>query len=210
MNSELRKYSEHDDENSYGVYIPPQDDTWYQLKFDHDSTHLILIHYDRKQPLFKNSKENYREIRRILQKTTRFKDDLQPSIAYDILNRKLNNYTDLRRNRLNKSYKYIRRFKPQKDDKRDFSNIADYLKESGMPKSFANYFFHIENGELIIRPVVTRADIHEFNLDVKAMEQYLKSLKLAEEVSTFKINKKAGWYPNGKPPIFRKNMKLKK
>lgn len=202
MSSGLRKYDENRD-----VYIPPEIDTWYQLRFDHDTGYLVLIHHDRIQPLFKNSKENYYEMRRKVMRAMRDSGGGGPSSIYLILDKVLNNYRQLRNNRLLKDYVYERKYKLSKAEEHDLTNLANYLKRRGMPRGFVRHFFRVEDGVLMIRPVLTQADINKGNLDTKAMESYVWSQKQLHEIPTFNGGKKAGWYPDGKPPMFTKYKK---
>lgn len=202
MSSELRKYDENRD-----VYIPPEIDTWYQLRFDHDTGYLVLIHHDRSQLLFKNGKENYYEMRRKVMRAMRDSGEGGPSSIYLILDKVLNNYRQLRNNRLLKDYVYERKYKLSKTEEHDLTNLANYLKRRGMPRGFVRHFFHVENGVLIIRPVLTQADINKGDLDTKAMESYVWSQKQLHEIPAFNGGKEAGWYPDGKPPVFTKYKK---
>lgn len=210
MNTNLRQYDDSLNERSYGVYIPPEDDTWYQLKSDHNSGYLVIIHYDRSTPLLKDGKENYHEIRRVVQRAARYSRDDEPSTLYIVLDSVLNNHKDLREIKQSKDYKYRRVYKQPKDAKRDLTDVANHLKRTGMPQDFIHYFFHVENGTLILRPVVTQANINEYGLNVQAMEDYVSTLKQLEEIASFKPSKKDGWYPDGKPPIFKKYKKSQK
>lgn len=202
MNVNLRKYDE-----TRSVYIPPEIDTWYQLKFDRDSGYLVILHYDRERSLMKNGIENYYEMRRVIQRATEYSKDEKPSILYMALRKKLDNYKDLKANREMKRYDYMRKYKLPKDADRDLTDIANHLIRTGMPKSFIHHFFHVEGGHLIIQPVVNRADIDKNNLDVAAMEKYVWALKELSDLPKFTSSKKAGWYPDGKPPVFTKYKK---
>lgn len=208
MTLNLRKYNEEDDDaRVYGVYISPDIDTWYQLKFDSRSGYLVILHYDRSEPLRKGGKENYHEMRRVVQRAAKYSKDGNPSTIYLVLNKVLNNYKDLRDSRQLKDFEYERPYKQPKDAKRDLTNVANHLKRTGMPDGFIHYFFHVEDGELVVRPVVTLADIQEHKLDVDAMEKYVWSLKKLDDIATFTSTKEAGWYPDGKPPVFKKYKK---
>jgi hypothetical protein len=202
MTLNLRKYDEARD-----VYVPPEIDTWYQLKFDSKSGYLVIIHYDRNESLVKDNKENYHEIRRVVQRAAKYSKDDEPSTIYQVLNKVLNNYKDLRDSRQSKDFEYERRYKQPKGAKRDLTNVANHLKRTGMPDDFIHYFFHVENGELIVKPVVTLADIGSYKLDIEAMEKYVWSLKQLDDIKNFVSTKTAGWYPNGKPPLFKKYKK---
>ena len=83
MSSELRKYDENRD-----VYIPPEIDTWYQLKFDRDSGYVVILHYDRNRPLVKDGKENYYEMRRVVQRASKYSRNDKPSAIYSALRKK--------------------------------------------------------------------------------------------------------------------------
>lgn len=208
MTLNLRKYSnEHDDTRVYGVHVSPDIDTWYQLKFDSKSGYLVILHYDRREPLVKNGEENYHEMRRVVQRAAKYSKDGDPSTMYLVLNKVLNNYKDLRDNRQAKDFEYERPYKQPKGTKRDLTNVANHLKRTGMPDDFIHYFFHVEDGKLVVRPVVTLADINTCKLNVEAMEKYVWSLKKLDEKTGFVSTKKAGWYPDGKPPIFKKYKK---
>lgn len=202
MSSDLRKYDEHRD-----VYIPPEIDTWYQLKFDRDSGYLVILHYDRSRLLVKDGQENYYEMRRVVQRASKYSRDDKPSTIYLALRKVLDNYKDLRANRNMKEYRYERRYKLPPDSDHDLTDVANHLIRTGMPKSFIHYFFRVENGDLVIRTVVNQIDIDRHKLDLTAMEKYVWSLKQLDEISTFHGGKKAGWYPNGKPPVFKKYKK---
>lgn len=211
MTLNLRKYSDKDDDaRVYGVYISPDIDGWYQLKFDSDSGYLVIIHHDRNEPLVKDGKENYHEMRRVVQRASRFSKDDEPSTIYRVLDKVLNNYKDLRDNQRMKDFEYERRYKQPKDAKRDLTDVANHLKRTGMPDDFIHYFFHVEDGQLVVRPVVTLANIQEHKLDVEAMEKYVWSLKQLNDIATFNSKKEAGWYPDGKPPLFKKYKKSQK
>ena len=203
MTQNLRKYDENRD-----VYTPPEIDSWYQLRFDHNSGYLVLVHHDRKRLLVKDGIENYYEMRRVVQRARFYSKDDKPSTVYLVLDKVLNNYKALRDNRQLKDYKYERVYKLSKNEEHDLTNIADYIASAGMPNDFANFFFHVKDGILIVRPVVTQADINKNKLDIDAMEKYVWSLKQLDEKTGFVSTKKAGWYPNGKPPIFKKYDKL--
>lgn len=199
MTLNLRKYDETRD-----VYVPPEIDTWYQLKFDHDSGYLVILHYDRSEPLVKNGKENYYEMRHVVQRASRYSKNDDPSTIYRVLDKVLNNYKDLRDGRRLKNFEYERPYKQPKGASRDLTDVANHLKRTGMPDDFIHYFFHVEGGELVVRPVVTLANINSHKLNVEAMEKYVWSLKQLDEKAGFISTKKAGWYPNGKPPLFKK------
>lgn len=205
MTSNIRKYDE-----NINVYIPPEIDTWYQLKFDHNSGYLVVIHQDRNEPLVKNSKENYYQMRRVIQRASRYSRNDEPSTIYLVLDKVLNNYKDLREIKQSKDYEYVRTYSQPKSAKRDLTDVANHLKRTGMPESFIDYFFHVENSELVVRPVVTQADIDDNRLPFAAMEEYVWSLKQLEEMPNFKSKKEDGWYPEGKPPIFKKYKKNQK
>lgn len=202
MTLNLRKYDEARD-----VYVPPEIDTWYQLKFDSRSGYLVILHYNRTEPLVKDGKENYFEMRRVIQRAAKYSKNDEPSTIYQALNKVLNNYKDLRDNRLLKDFGYERRYKQPKGTKRDLTNVANHLKRTGMPDDFIHYFFHVEDDELIVRPVVTLADVDTYKLDIEAMEKYVWSLKQLDDMKNFVSTKAAGWYPNGKPPLFKKYKK---
>jgi hypothetical protein len=207
MNLEWRQYDEADDENMYGVYISPKIDTWYQLKFDRDSGYLVILHYDRKRPLMKDGEENYYEMRRVVQRASKYSRNEKPSTIYLALNKVLDNYKDLRANRDMKEYQYERRYKLPSGSDRDLTDVANHLKRTGMPDGFIKFFFRVEDGDLIIRPVINQIDIDKHDLDIVAMEKYVWSLKQLDEISAFYSGTKAGWYPDGKPPIFKKYKK---
>ena len=202
MTMNMRKYDENRD-----VYVPPEIDTWYQLRFDHDTGYLVIVHHDRSQPLFKNGEENYFEMRRVIMRAMRDSGDSGPSSIYIILDKVLNNYRQLRDNRLLKDYIYVREYRLSKAEKLDLTNLANYLKKTGMPRDFVRHFFHVENGVLIVKTVLTQADINKAKLDIKEMESYVWSRKQLDEIHTFNGGKNAGWYPNGKPPVFTKYKK---
>lgn len=202
MNLGLRKYDENRD-----VYISPEIDTLYQLKFDRDSGYVVIIHYDRNRSLVKDGKENYYEMRRVVQRASKYSRDDKPSAIYSALHKKLDNYKELRSNRNMEEYRYVRRYKLPKGLDYDLTDVADHLTRTGMPKEFIKHFFHVENGDLIMQPVVTQADIHKGHFDVQAMEEYVWSLKELADMPNFISKKKAGWYPDGKPPLFTKYKK---
>lgn len=202
MNMNLRKYDE-----TRSLYVPPEIDTWYQLKFDRDSGYLVIIHYDRNRPFVKNGEENYYEMRRIVQRAFKYSKDEKPSVLYSALRKKLDNYKDLRANREMKDYRYERRYKLPENADRDPTDIANHLKRTKMPDSFIHYFFHVENGDLIIRPVVNQTDIDKHELDLAAMEKYVWSLRELDDLPKFISKKSAGWYPDGKPPVLTKYKK---
>ena len=202
MSSHLRIYDEH----RY-VFIPPEIDTWYQLKFDRDSGYVVILHYDRNRPLIKDGKENYYEMRRVVQRASKYSRDDKPSTVYSALRKVLDNYNELRANRNMKEFRYERRYKLPKDSKYDLTDVADHLKRTGMPEEFIKHFFHVEKGDLIVLPVVTQADINKGHFDVEAMEKYVWSLKELAYMPNFISKKRAGWYPDGKPPIFEKYKK---
>lgn len=207
MTTISQKHDRTQEETGYGTYIPPEVDTWYQLKFDHDSGYLVIIHLDRNEPIKKGGKENYYQMRRVVQRATRYSRNDEPSTIYQVLDKVLNNYKDLRDNRQLKDYRYVRTYKQPRNAKRDLTDVANHLRRTGMPEDFIRYFFHVENGELIVRPVVTQAVINTHRLDAAAMEKYVWSLKQLDEKTGFVSTKEAGWYPDGKPPIFKKYKK---
>lgn len=202
MSSELRKYDENRD-----VHIPPEIDTWYQLKFDRDSGYVVILHYDRNHPLVKDGKENYYEMRRVVQRASKYSRDDKPSAIYSALRKILDNYKELRANRNVEEYQYVRRYKLQKGLDYDLTDVANHLKRTGMPEEFIKHFFHVEDGYLIVQPVVTQADVNKGHFDVQAMEEYVWSLKELADMPNFISKKKAGWYPDGKPPVFTKYKK---
>lgn len=202
MISSIRKYDENRD-----VYVPPEIDTWYQLKFDRDSGYLVILHYDRSRLLVKDGQENYYEMRRVIQRASKYSRDDEPSAIYSALRKVLDNYKDLRANRNMKEYQYERRYKLPPNINHDLTDVANHLIRTGMPKSFIHYFFRVENRELIIRPVVNQIDINKHKLDLMTMEKYVWSLKQLDEASGFQGGKKRGWYPTGKPPVFNKYKK---
>ena len=100
-------------------------------------------------------------------------------------------------------YQYMRRYKSPKGLNYDLTDVADHLKRTGMPEEFINHFFRVEDGDLIVQPVVSQADINKGHFDVKAMEEYVWSLKELADMPNFISKKKAGWYPDGKPLYLR-------
>lgn len=202
MTNNMQKYDENRD-----IYVPPEIDTWYQLKFDRDSGYLVIIHCDRNRPLVKDGKENYYQMRRVIQRATKYSRDDQPSTIYLVLRKVLDNYKDLRENRTMKDYQYERRYRLPTGSERDLTDIANHLKRTGMPDGLIKYFFHVEDGDLIVRPVLNQIDIDRHHLDVDAMEKYVWSLKELDDMPNFVSRKSAGWYPNGKPPLFKKYKK---
>jgi|GEM_PF-4105208 len=206
MTLNLRKYDENRD-----VYVPPDIDSWYQLKFDHDSGYLVIIHHDRNEPLVKDDRENYREMRRVIQRASRWLDN-GPSTIYLALDKVLNNYKDMREIKQLKDYDYRREYPLTKEIKRDLTDIANNLRRTGMPEDFIHYFFEVSKGgrSIIIRPVVTQADVTENKLNIQAMEEYVWSLKQLDDMPNFISKKEAGWAANGKPPLLKKYRKTQK
>jgi len=183
------------------VFMNPEDDVWYQLKFDKSSGSFVIIHYDRSQPLYYNTPKlelKRTEIRRVLQTT--YEDST--SLTYTVLSKTLATEKDLRRLRELKDYKYERKYTLPSGSERDLTNIANYLK---MPEDFKRFFFRVNGNTLHIRTLVTQADINKAELDTKRMEAYLSTLKTFELV-----DKKSGWDRRGLPPLLKKNRSHKK
>lgn len=184
------------------VYMAPEDDVWYQLKFDEPSGSFVIIHYDRSQPLYHDNlptpKLRRTEIRKVLQTTYQG----STSLAYTVFSKTLATQKDLRRLRELKDYKYDRKYTLPAGSKRDLTNIANYLK---MPEDFKRFFFKVDDDTLYIRTIVTQADINKEKLNTRRMEDYLNTLKSFDF-----IDKKAGWNKDGMPPLLKKNRAGKK
>lgn len=126
----------------------------------------------------------------MVQRASKYSRDEKPSTIYSALRKVLDNYKELRANSDMKEYQYVREYKLPKDSNYDLTDVADHLKRTGMPKQFIEHFFHVEEGDLIVRPVVTQADINKGHLDIQAMEKYVWSLKEFADMPNFVSKKK--------------------
>lgn len=141
------------------VYMNPEDDAWYHLKFDRATGSLVIIYYDRSMPLYFDGnvtapKLRRTEIRKVLQTT----NEGSASLAYTAFTKTLATEKDLRRLREIKDYKYERKYIQPAGDKRRLTGVANYI---GMPEDFRRFFFRVDGNELYIRTTVTQADIDE-------------------------------------------------
>lgn len=162
--------------NTYDVFILPEDDVRYVLEFEKTSGTVIMTYYDQGLPILKQ-----KPIHKIIKRT------YVNSTLSAVFSKALDNYKAKREDR-KIEYEPTKTFTKPKDKTWDLTDISNNMKP--MPQDFRNFMFKVSgsNSRIQIRSFVSKADIDKFSLNTVAMNHYLSQLDNFEL-----IDRKAGW-----------------